>query len=133
MEPISTRDRNGAPAQINIEDISKSYDGDTLSREWLIAFDTNNNDSFDDEAYKPLSEYTYTDFSFGATKKIKLEKPDLGLVDVRLKVTDVWTEGTLPEFIVPSDIKSSFYTNKITNVINIAPVVSLELKDQKIP
>lgn len=110
-------------ATISANDATVSSDGDQVQRTWSIAFDTNNN-GVADTAYSPISNYGLQDLSFGTLKNIKFMKTGVGYFNLKLDVKEVWTEPTLEEYVTDADHLTGT-TNKNSNVINVAPTVSV--------
>ncbi|MBN7773429.1 hypothetical protein [Clostridium aminobutyricum] len=122
-------------AAIEAADASSS-DGDQLERTWLaanhdpltgLAIDQNNA-----LAVIPASSFVnatllagYKNLAFGTNQTIGFDKIGVGKTTVKLHVKDIWIEPTLEEYITPSDYLEA-ETTASTQVINIAPVVSIE-------
>lgn len=108
----------GEYAVIEPEDRSVA-DGDQLSRSWYVDLGA---------GFVPMNTVPgYRDLLFGSGQKVAFNKTGVGNFKVRLQVTDLWTEETLPEFINASDHKSAEATAS-SHVDNIAPVLSLEMR-----
>lgn len=111
-------------ATISANDATVSSDGDQVQRTWSIAFDTNNN-GVADTAYSPISNYGLQDLSFGTLKNIKFMKTGVGYFNLKLDVKEVWIEPTLEEYVTDADHLTGT-TNKNANVINVAPIISVD-------
>ncbi len=125
MSNSFVRNEDSNIAEIIAEDMTISSDGDQVERTWQVAFDTNNNNDFSDETYINITELGYEDLSFGALKEVQFNKTGVGKFNVRLDVKEVWTEPTLEEYVTDAD-RLTDYTEKISEVTNIPPRVSLE-------
>lgn len=106
------RNKGTNTAEITTED-SSTTDGDQLERTWTTS----------GENLKNLPGYG--DLSFGSGQKVKYSKTGVGKETIRLSVRDIWIEPTLEEYITNADYLSASIT-ATTEVVNIAPVVSLE-------
>ncbi len=79
--------------------------------------------------YKKGINFTeYNDLSFGTKQKIEFDKVGVGNAAVKLEVREVWTEPTLDEYVSDND-RLTGSTTAVTEVKNIAPLVSLEPVD----
>jgi hypothetical protein len=117
VEDVFIRNQGTNVAQITVED-GTTTDGDQVERNWYVKSREGNWESL-----KALPGYN--DLSFGTSKKVSFNRTGVGLVELRLEAKDVWVEETLPEYITEDDYLSSS-TESQTDVINIAPVVSIE-------
>lgn len=124
MQAEFTRNENSNIATITASDATPSADGDQVTREWYISFDTNAN-GVADTPYYPISNYNLTDLSFGTLKDIQFNKTGVGVFNLKLNVKEYWTEPTLSEFISDSDYLTGT-ANKNADVINVPPVVSID-------
>ncbi len=123
LEDAYYRDMGSNTAHIRIEDMSAA-DGDQLLREW--SFDPAMSGSF-----SPMQRLAgYKDLSFGSGKTVSVDKQGVGSFGVHLKLTDVWTEETLPEYVSEADRKSA-ELSAFSHVDNIAPVVDVTLTEAK--
>ncbi len=113
-------------AVITAED-SSICDGDQVHRSWFAVPMDGNGLPYDaSEEWMPLNLLSgYRDLSFGTGKKVAFDKIGVGPVQLRLKVRDVWVEETLHEYITEEDYLKD-ETETLTEVVNIAPVVSLK-------
>ncbi len=129
------RGENSNRAKLEAEDVSKS-DGDQLQRTWytvdhspltnLAAGQQNLIAPIPDRSFVRAEMLNgYENLAFGTNQKIGWNREGVGKTTVKLHVKDIWTEPTLEEYIVPSDYLEA-ETTACTEVINIAPVVSLE-------
>ncbi|MCF0151684.1 MAG: PKD domain-containing protein, partial [Firmicutes bacterium] len=109
-------------AKITVSDGSTT-DGDQLDRRWEIS--TSADGVFTEGSLVP----GFGDDSFGTLHDIHFKKTGVGPFQVRLTVTDNWTEETLEEFILPEDHKSAV-AEGVSQVGNIAPEILLSLKKQ---
>lgn len=120
---------NGNMAKIDLIDASYSPDGDKIvQRIWKYKYDSNNNGSFDDEQWITLDS--------GNNTHPVLSTKDVGKYLFELSVKEDFGEETIPEFISPSDYKTSDTSNKpmkdkICEVINLQPVVDFEMYEKK--
>ncbi|MEM5244756.1 PKD domain-containing protein [Thermoanaerobacter sp. CM-CNRG TB177] len=120
---------NGNMAKIDLIDASYSPDGDKIvQRIWKYKYDSNNNGSFDDEQWITLDS--------GNNTHPVLYAKDVGKYLFELSVKEDFGEETIPEFISPSDYKTSDTSNKpmkdkICEVINLQPVVDFEMYEKK--
>ncbi|MFV0517398.1 MAG: hypothetical protein ACK5MV_08370 [Aminipila sp.] len=124
MENVFLRNEGSNVANIVTEDVTTS-DGDDIKRTWYTS-------SYDARTGLPTGIYKnaidnagYSKLSFGTDQKIGYEKQGVGRESIKLFVKDVWTEDTLKEYIKEAD----YLTNQaiyVTDVINIAPKVSIE-------
>ena len=92
--------------------------------EWQKAGNGKNAIKENVEGNAAISDCGIRDASFGTWKAMIYEKTGVGKLDIRLEVTEKWTEETLPEYISESDRHSGSAETQV-DVINIAPVVSL--------
>ena len=135
MQDSFLREAGTNTAVIDAADESKS-DGDQLDRTWLVANHSpltglavgQSNPS----ASIPQSSYInatlidgYENLAFGTNQSISFNKIGVGKTTVKLHVKDIWIEPTLEEYITPADYLEAETTAR-TEVINIAPVVSIE-------
>ncbi|MDR3242900.1 MAG: hypothetical protein LBT34_03105 [Clostridiales Family XIII bacterium] len=110
-------------AEIAVADLSKADPGDQLERIWYVS---------SAGIFKNAEEISgYADLAFGAGREISFEKEGVGPVDVKIRVKDVWTDETLPEYINESDYHTAESGVYRTEVSNVAPVVSLEARKAK--
>lgn len=114
-------------AHLEAADGSQS-DGDQLLRTWSIV----NHNPIDNKKIGNFVNATtvngYENLAFGTNQTIGWNKEGVGKATVKLHVKDIWTEPTLEEYIKPSDYLEGENTAG-TEVINIAPVVSIEPLD----
>ncbi|MBQ6012962.1 MAG: hypothetical protein IJL27_02865 [Firmicutes bacterium] len=110
-------------ARIDLRDATLT-DGDQLDRQWQIA------PAGDGSFGAVNTALGFGDDSFGALQAVHFTRTGVGWFDVRLRVTDVWTEETLPEYVTAADYRSSEVTAR-SHVDNIAPEVLLSLKKAK--
>ncbi|MBR0140252.1 MAG: hypothetical protein IJM17_08210 [Firmicutes bacterium] len=123
LAEVYYRESSSNIAKISMRDASTA-DGDQLRREWSIAEKGDGN-------YGPVNGAPgFADESFGSLLSVCFSKTGVGYFDVSLKVTDVWTEETLPEYISPDDYKWAAATAR-SHVDNIPPEVLLTLKKAK--
>lgn len=131
MEDQFLRTAGANDALAVVTDVSIT-DGDQLARTWRAAFAPNGVSpgavQFQDEDFHSLD---YEDLSFGSKKSIRFHKDGVGAFAVKLDVKDIWSdEETLPEYIIPDDYLTAS-AMKVSQVVNVAPVVSLEAKPTK--
>lgn len=132
IEPFFLRNKGTNTAQIKVEDVSVT-DGDQLSRTWYYVpigttVDWPNDSTINwptDSAVNLQAVAGYKDMSFGVGKIVGFNKKGVGPFGVALEVQDVWTEETLPEYILPSDYLIA-QASASSEVDNVAPVVSLK-------
>ncbi|MGN1350291.1 MAG: hypothetical protein ACI4VM_04755 [Anaerovoracaceae bacterium] len=117
------REEGSNTAFVMLEDVSTA-DGDTLQRQWYVR-------EQGEEAYTALEEKEgYMDLSDGMKSRVGFTKEGTGSFSVKLRVTDVWSEGTMEE-------KSSGWpklwdeTECSSRVTNTAPVVSVGMSPMK--
>jgi len=112
LEPAYLRTAGTNTARITVSDATTT-DGDQLERTWSG------------------TELTgYEDLSFGSKKDIAFSKTGVGQFEVKLEVTETWTEPTLEEYVTEEDRKRAEVT-VTSEVINVAPQVSLEPMETK--
>lgn len=111
-----TREEGCNYAVVTVEDISET-DGDELEREWFVRYQG------ESEYRNILQETGYTDLSGGGASRISFYKNGVGEFFVKLKVRDVWSEGTMEEFTQHS-ARLEDETECRSEVANIAPRVS---------
>jgi len=117
IEEYYIREEGTDTAVISVADATV-YDGDQGVREWYIKTD-------EDDGFIPAEQIDgYADLSMGSASKIQFSKTGTGTFEVRLKVRDQWTEGTIDKFVMPSDILSG-ETSASSEVINVAPHVTM--------
>lgn len=125
-------------AEIILEDESTT-DGDQLERSWSVSFP--NPQQVDERGEGANEKYSasyqgltgmngYEDLSYGNGQKVKFHKQSVGKVNIKLHVRDVWNEPTLEEYITSDDYLSN-ETTAVTEVINIAPKITLEMGKSK--
>lgn len=119
--------RNGTgQATINVYDNSYSLDGDYIgTRMWFYRFDSNNDGNFNDEKWikgKETTDFMDRAFSFEANH--------VGNYEVRVFVTEIFGQETLPQFLVDSDYKKA-EGKCVTEVDNIKPSVSFDAYSEK--
>jgi hypothetical protein len=111
------REKGSNIARIEAADVSVT-DGDQLSRQWIYRAT-----AIDDT---PLAEVEgYQDLSFGGGSRVAFDREGVGPFELELQVRDVWTEETLPEYILPEDHLADVGTASAL-VDNVAPVVHME-------
>lgn len=111
------REKGSNIARIEAADVSVT-DGDQLSRQWIYRAT-----AIDDT---PLAEVEgYQDLSFGSGSRVAFDREGVGPFELELQVRDVWTEETLPEYILPEDHLTDVGTASAL-VDNVAPVVHME-------
>lgn len=113
------REENSSYAIIEAEDISQS-DGDSLKREWFVRYEG-------EDEYRALSdEPGYTDLSgaAGNAMRVSFHKKGTGVFYIKLRVTDIWTEGTMDEYTADS-VRLSDETEAKSEVVNSAPHISI--------
>ncbi|QHI72520.1 YncE family protein [Aminipila terrae] len=124
MQTTFLRAEGTNTAKLEAADGSQS-DGDQLLRTWSIV----NHNPLDNKRIGDFVNATtvngYENLAFGTNQTIGWNKEGVGKTTVKLHVKDVWTEPTLEEYINPSDYLEA-ETTAGTEVINIAPVVSIE-------
>lgn len=120
-----TRDlANNKKATIMPRDTSYSPDGDIIvERIWKYRYDSNNDGSFEDEAWVVFSNTNEMTPSF--------ETDQVGKYQIELEVTEGFGEETLAEYITPSDYLKGDTSEKPLNekraeVINMSPLVSFQ-------
>ena len=120
------RNHNSNIADITVEDMTISSDGDQVERNWSIQRDLNNNGIFEDtEPLEDMALFNMQDLSFGSKQKVSFEKEGVGKVNVRLDVKEVWVEPTLEEYVTDAD-RLTGHISAVTEVKNVAPMVSVE-------
>lgn len=132
-EKEQVREEQSSIAHVYAEDIT-AYDGDDAERVWYVreqgktewqkAGNGKNAIKENVEGNAAISDGGIRDASFGTWKAMIYEKTGVGKLDIRLEVTEKWTEETLPEYISESDRHSGSAETQV-DIINIAPVVSL--------
>jgi hypothetical protein len=111
------REKGSNIARIEAADVSVT-DGDQLSRQWIYRAT-----AIDDT---PLAEVEgYQDLSFGSGSRVAFDREGVGPFELELQVRDVWTEETLPEYVLPEDHLTDVGTASAL-VDNVAPVVHME-------
>lgn len=125
-----TRDRNNAnKAAIALMDRSNSPDGDTVSqRVWKYRYDSNNDGSFEDEAWVTLDS--------GNNPTPFLYTSQVGKYEFNLMVEESFGQETIPGFITAADLRTANTSAKplaerTVEVINIAPVVNFDVLRKK--
>lgn len=119
IEPAYLREEGSNIAKIKLSDASRS-DGDLLIRTWTYDNGTG--------VFSPMPGYN--DLSFGSGQLISFLKEGVGEFRVRLDLREEWTEETLEEYVNPED-RLTASAAASSEVINIAPHVSLELRPVK--
>jgi hypothetical protein len=120
---------NYSKAKIIIVDNSFSEDGDILNKKILnCAYDSDNDGLFTDEAWKVVDSID--------NRTWELIVSDVGRYAFELKVEETFGQPTIPEFITLSDLLKGNtlpkpLTDKITEVINIAPIADITASVQK--
>lgn len=132
MEDQFLRTEGTNDALVTATDISTS-DGDQLERIWTAAFAPNGVSpaavQFQDGEFHSVD---YEDLSFGSKKSIRFHKDGVGAFAIKLDVKDAWSDQeTLSEYITPNDYLTASAI-KGSEVVNVAPVVSLEAKPTKV-
>ncbi len=106
-------------ATITVDDASYSTDGDYIGkRDWYYIFDSNNDGSFEGEAWhyiKTSTEQIDTGVSFNVNH--------VGKYEIYLAVTETFGEPTMPQYLTESDYKK-VYATTVVEVDNIAPMAS---------
>ncbi|QAT43833.1 hypothetical protein [Aminipila luticellarii] len=124
MQTAFLRAEGANTAKLEAADGSSS-DGDQLERTWsIVNQDPLNNKKIGDFVHAESVD-GYEALAFGTNQTIGWNKDGVGKTTVKLHVKDVWNEPTLEEYISPSDYLEA-ETTAGTEVINIAPVVSIE-------
>lgn len=125
MESFFIREEGSDKANIIVEDGTVT-DGDQINRGWYYLADAEESEtpcSFSD--WEDLSQMEgYKDLSFGTGKKVQFNREGVGPFLIGLRAEDVWTEGTLKEYITEGDYLAAEAVGG-GDVINIAPRVSL--------
>lgn len=117
MSDTYIREESSNHAVVTVEDASRT-DGDTLERQWFVKYQ-------DEEDYRNIAdEPGYMDISDGSSSKVSFYKTGVGVFYVKLKVKDVWSEGTMDEFTADSE-RLGDETEYKSEVVNIAPHVSV--------
>lgn len=124
MQDTFLRAEGTNTAEIVAED-SSSSDGDQLQRTWSVIIHSPLDNTEIGSYIKAENVEGFKKLAFGTDQKIGFNKEGVGKSTVKLHVKDVWKEPTLEEYITASDYLEG-ETTKTTDVINIAPVVSLE-------
>ncbi|NCB42577.1 MAG: hypothetical protein EOM59_08150 [Clostridia bacterium] len=125
IDPLFLRGKGSNTAQIIVEDVSVT-DGDQLRRTWYYSPTSGANGCLPTDATVSLQTMPgYKDMSFGTGKMVAFNKEGVGPLCVALEVQDIWTEETLPEYILPSDYLTA-EASAVSEVDNVAPVVSLK-------
>ncbi len=137
LAPTHVREAGSNIAKIQARDRSTS-DGDQLQRTWSVTWADTYNGAYDryvtPAAVNPFANPQYrvaeslsgfADHSFGTKQSIQFDRAGVGKLQVKLQVKDVWTEETLEEYITDADYLRA-ETTAITEVVNIAPQVSLK-------
>lgn len=116
-------------AKITLVDQSYSEDADYVDKRiWKYAYDSNNNGLFTDETWKLLDS--------GNNTKPELFVYDVGRYAFELEIEEAFGQPTIPEFIALGDILkantlSKLATDKIVEVINVAPVADISANKTK--
>ncbi len=115
------QDDNNALMQLS--DKSYSNDNDVITRRlWRYKYDTDNDGSFDDEAWQILSSSNLEAQPF-KTKNV-------GKYLVQVDVKESFGQPTIPEYITDADYRTA-NASILVEVANLQPVVSLNLKEKK--
>jgi hypothetical protein len=122
------REKGGNIAKIEAFDKSETDSGDQLERTWYVSY-PGPGGSIDFVDASGVAGYE--DMSFGSGQSIVFEKTGVGPVSVKLRVKDVWTDETLPEYISGDEYLSAESEISSAVVQNIAPVVTLSAKPTK--
>ncbi len=110
-------------AIIQLTDKSYSNDNDVIARRlWRYKYDSDNDGSFEDEAWLVLSSSNFETASF-KTKNV-------GKYLIQVDVKESFGQPTIPEYITDVDYRTAS-TSTVVNVANLAPIVSLNLKEKK--
>ncbi len=118
LESCYIRNAASNQAEIVVEDGTLT-DGDQIHRTWLYT-------EVGGEEWIPLEAMPGNrDYSFGRGKKVAFLKEGVGPFEIKLITKDVWVEETLPEYITEGDYLTGEAV-RASEVINVAPVVSLE-------
>ena len=114
VDEYSIREQNSNTAEIDLSDKTLTY-SDNVERTWFFK-----------ENGEWIKDFLYEDNSFGTMKKIIHFQEGVGKAEYMLSVKDIIPEDeTLSEYITDSEIKSDTAFAE-TDVINIAPVVSID-------
>lgn len=124
-EETQLRNQGGNIAHITVEDRSRADSGDSLSRVWHYKECV---DGDDGDWIELNDSQDIIDASFGKLKTIIHKHEGVGKLTYRIKVTDIWTDETLSEYITSEDYMSDS-AEISTDIINVAPAVSLDLKE----
>ena len=121
LDSVFLRNEGTNTASITAEDVTVAADGDSVARTWYYGAGTapstfTNVSTLD--GYKKLS--------FGTDKIVGFNKTGVGKFTAKLNVKEVWTEPTLEEYVTDADHLTGS-TTAISDVQNVAPIVSLEL------
>ncbi len=137
-ENVQLRNPNSDTAEITVEDRSSTDSGDELSRIWYYReAETAGSSGEGDvsasgdagDTWIPLNgSPAIVDASFGRLKTIIHSHDGVGKLEYKVFVKDIWTDETLEEYITETDYHSAWATIG-TDVTNVAPVVSLDLKE----
>ena len=108
-------------ATIKAEDVTIAKDGDSVARTWYYGATTA------PSGYTDVSTMDgYQKLSFGTDKIVGFNRVGVGKFTTKLFVKEVWTEPTLEEYVTDSDHLTGTAT-AFSDVLNVAPIVSLEL------
>ncbi|BBI35013.1 PKD domain-containing protein [Cohnella abietis] len=125
ISPIYRQSYSDNKAYVDLKDHSYSPDADIIaSRTWERAYDSNNNGLFTDETWTTLE-------SIGNGKFFYEYVNDVGKYAYRVRVTETYSEPTMPEFLTPADARSSVSPLLVVEVDNYAPTVSFGLQKKK--
>ncbi len=139
-ENTQLRNQGSDTAEICLEDRSKADSGDELTRAWFYreaetAGASEASGSAGDEAVSAEKEWIalsgsadVLDTSFGRLKSLIHSHDGVGKLEYRIEVKDVWSDETLPEYVSESDYLSDA-AEITTDVVNVAPQISLELTE----
>ena len=117
LSEVWLREQGQNIAKVEAADLSVT-DGDQLNRQWTYRA-TSIGDT-------PLTSMAgYQDLSFGSGSRVGFDKEGVGPFELLLRVKDVWTEETLPEYVTEADYLTGDAVSSAL-VDNVAPVVSLE-------
>lgn len=129
IRTVSRDPDNHNRAAIALMDRSRSPDGDVITkRVWQYRYDSDNDDSFTDEAWVTLDS--------GNNPTPTLYTDQVGKYEFSLYVEESFGQETIPEFITPADKRAADTSTKplaerSVEVINIQPLVNFDVIRQK--
>ncbi|MFE8703923.1 Ig-like domain-containing protein [Cytobacillus sp. FJAT-54145] len=117
-----------AIATIKVTDQSTSSDDVIAKRLWTYRYDSDNDESFDDETFSSIDSNNLTEVSFDTTK--------VGKYKIELLVIEEFGQPTIDEFVTADDRRrddtnDKVIAEKVVEVKNLAPIAGFEVGKKK--